>query len=88
MANIKKTAFTLGVASMTFMPMKSLAQNQENLIKEFKKQQQVELREFKFVRRRTKMCCWKNWHSLPRMRVLRMDWAERLFVKLVKLRGV
>lgn len=76
MANIKKTAFTLGVASMTFMPMKSLAQNQENLIKEFKKQQQVELREFKFVRRRTKM------------RVLRTDWAERLFVKLVKLRGV
>lgn len=75
-ANIKKTAFTLGVASMTFMPMKSLAQNQENLIKEFKKQQQVELREFKFVRRRTKM------------RVLRTDWAERLFVKLVKLRGV
>ena len=58
------------------MPMKSLAQNQENLIKEFKKQQQVELREFKFVRRRTKM------------RVLRTDWAERLFVKLVKLRGV
>lgn len=76
MANIKKTAFTLGVASMTFMPMKSIAQNQENLIKEFKKQQQVELREFKFVRRRTKM------------RVLRTDWAERLFVKLVKLRGV
>lgn len=76
MANIKKTAFTLGVASMTFMPMKSLAQNQESLIKEFKKQQQVELREFKFVRRRTKM------------RVLRTDWAERLFVKLVKLRGV
>lgn len=76
MANIKKTAFTLGVASMTFMPMKSLAQNQESLIKEFKKQQQVELREFKFVRRRTKMC------------VLRTDWAERLFVKLVKLRGV
>ena len=75
-ANIKKTAFTLGVASMTFMPMKSLAQNQESLIKEFKKQQQVELREFKFVRRRTKM------------RVLRTDWAERLFVKLVKLRGV
>lgn len=75
-ANIKKTAFTLGVASMTFMPMKSLAQNQENLNKEFKKQQQVELREFKFVRRRTKV------------RVLRMDWAERLFVKLVKLRGV
>ena len=58
------------------MPMKSIAQNQENLIKEFKKQQQVELREFKFVRRRTKM------------RVLRTDWAERLFVKLVKLRGV
>lgn len=47
MANIKKTAFTLGVAGMTLMPMKSIAQNQENLIKEFKKQQQVELREFK-----------------------------------------
>lgn len=76
MANIKKTAFTLGVAGMTLMPMKSIAQNQESLIKEFKKQQQVELREFKFVRRRTKM------------RVLRTDWAERLFVKLVKLRGV
>lgn len=76
MANIKKTAFTLGVASMTFMPMKSIAQNQENLIREFKKQQQAELREFKFVRCRTKM------------RVLRTDWAERLFVKLVKLRGV
>ena len=35
MANIKKTAFTLGVASMTFMPMKSLAQNQERKYENF-----------------------------------------------------
>ncbi len=47
MANVKKAAFTLGVAGMTLMSMKSIAQNQESLIKEFKKQQQVELREFK-----------------------------------------
>lgn len=35
MANIKKTAFTLGVTGMTLMPMKSIAQNQERKYENF-----------------------------------------------------
>lgn len=47
MSKAKKLAFTLGVAGMSMLPMKSIAQDQDAALKEYKKQMQTELREFK-----------------------------------------
>ncbi len=47
MSKAKKLAFTLGVAGMSLMPLKSIAQDQDEALKEYKKQAQTELREFK-----------------------------------------
>lgn len=47
MSKAKKIAFTLGVAGMSLMPLKSIAQDQDAALKEYKKQMQTELREFK-----------------------------------------
>ena len=47
MSKAKKIAFTLGAAGMSLMPLKSIAQDQDAILKEYKKQMQTELHELK-----------------------------------------
>ena len=47
MSKAKKIAFTLGAAGLSLAPLKSIAQDQDTALKDYKKQMQTELRELK-----------------------------------------
>ena len=47
MSKAKKLAFTLGAAGVSLLPIKAVAQDVENIVKDYKRQTQTELREFK-----------------------------------------